>query len=96
MEWTDRQMDRQNHDVKYRQRRIDRWTNRQINNMYRWIYGQLDIWTDGYMDRWTYRQIDRQTYSDGQTDGQIERWEKNDRLNNKQFGDQYKHKINKR
>ena len=53
-----------------------------------WTYGQMDIWTDGH--------IDRQTYSDEQTDGQIERWEKNDRLNNKQFGDQYKHKINKR
>ena len=73
MEWTDRQMDKENHDVKYRQRRIDRWTNRQINNMYRWIYGQLDIWTDGYMDRWTYRQIDRQTDRHIQMDRQMDR-----------------------
>ena len=73
MEWTDRQMVRQNHDVKYRQRRIDRWTNRQINNMYRWIYGQLDIWTDGYMDRWTYRQIDIFRWIDRWTDREMEK-----------------------
>ena len=53
------------------------------------------------MDRWTDEQIDRFTYQMDRHIRRIDRWtdremEKNDRLNNKQFGDQYKHKINKR
>jgi len=59
----------------------------------------MDRWTDEQIDRFTYqmdrhiRRIDIFRWIDRWTDREME---KNDRLNNKQFGDQYKHKINKR